>query len=217
MAAPNSKTALMACSPHWTSPYQVGSHHIARALVRGGWRVGFLSFPISPWHLLADPARTRLAERFAIYRCGGIADCGNMVWAYVPGALVAPYGAFPLSSRWVHRQWHRTTVPGLLPMLARHGLTDVDLLYIDNPYFGFLLPAIRHRRSLYRAVDNYSRFTYYAPAAAEQEAAIVRATDAVAYPAPGMRERLAAMGAHDLAYLPNGVDYQKISAGPRGR
>jgi hypothetical protein len=58
---------LMACANYWTSPFQVGSHHLARGLARAGWTVGFVSDPISPFHWVSSP-RQELSKRYDLYR-----------------------------------------------------------------------------------------------------------------------------------------------------
>jgi hypothetical protein len=67
------KKILMVCNNYWTSPFQVGSHHLARAFVKRGWEVAFISEPVSPFHGLRG-LHPELRERFAYYRAGGVRD-----------------------------------------------------------------------------------------------------------------------------------------------
>src|SRR4051794_32053655 len=97
---PVPRSILMACSQYWTSPFQVGSHHLARTYAEMGWRVGFISNPISPFHLLAPSPE--LKARYSIYRSGGISDIGGAVWSYVPAALATPAKRPLLRSHWLH-------------------------------------------------------------------------------------------------------------------
>ncbi|MGE3807237.1 MAG: glycosyl transferase, partial [Gemmataceae bacterium] len=64
------KRILMACSNYWNSPFQVGSHHLARGFARAGWQVAFLSDPQSPWHLCGGLSRD-LWRRLGSYARGG--------------------------------------------------------------------------------------------------------------------------------------------------
>ena len=84
------KRLLMASANYWRSPFQVGSHHLARGFVRAGWEVAFVSDPISPWHLFGGQLKD-LRERYELYRGNGVTDCDGHLWAYVPGALLTPH------------------------------------------------------------------------------------------------------------------------------
>ena len=98
----------MACANYWTTPFQVGSHHLARGFVDAGWTVGFVSDPISPLHLLGH-ARKELASRFRLYRQGGFWDLGKKLWAYVPAALATPRNEPLLRSHALERGWAHLT------------------------------------------------------------------------------------------------------------
>jgi hypothetical protein len=102
----------MACANYWTTPFQVGSHHLARGFVDAGWTVGFVSDPISPLHLLG-PARKELASRFRLHRQGGVWDLGKKLWAYVPAALATPRNEPLLRSHALERGWAHLTWPSV--------------------------------------------------------------------------------------------------------
>src|SRR5579864_3792432 len=106
------KRALMACSNDWESPFQVGSHHLARGLVRAGYDVAFISDPISPWHLCRGWTAD-LRRRLAIYRAGGRRALDGHVWAYVPAAFLTPHNKPLLRSQAVLRSWQRWTWPNV--------------------------------------------------------------------------------------------------------
>lgn len=138
---------LMASANYWRSPFQVGSHHLARGFARAGWEVGFVSDPISPWHLLGGQVRD-VRERFDLYRHGGAHDCDGLVWTYVPGALLTPHNKPLLNSRWVGEQWPKMTRPRLMEVLRQRGFDDVDLLYCDSvAHVGWLDGIVGARRS----------------------------------------------------------------------
>ncbi|HET9870926.1 MAG TPA: hypothetical protein VFR02_10590, partial [bacterium] len=118
MKAPRGKI-LMACCNHWTSPFQVGSHQLAREFVRLGYEVAFVSDPVSPFHLAAFGDLTR--ERFRIHRSGGMRDLGGGLWAYVPLTLVPPQRGPLLGSDWAYHSWYRFTLPSVVEKARRAG------------------------------------------------------------------------------------------------
>lgn len=123
------KKALMICSNYWTSPFHVGSHHIAHSLVKMGWDVGFLSAPIVPLHLFG---RTDLRQRFELYRWGGGSFLDGHLWAYVPGAILGPSKLPLLRSRWIFNNWRHLTIPDVVKKVQGRGFGSVNLLYLDS-------------------------------------------------------------------------------------
>src|SRR5438105_4783206 len=125
------KRVLMACPNYWRSPFQVGSHHLAREFVRAGWEVAYVSDPVTPWHLAGGWTR-ELEERLGLWWAGGEVEHGGRLWAYVPAALVAGHNKPLVRGEAVHRHWHRWTVPNVVAQVRQHGFGAVDLLYIDS-------------------------------------------------------------------------------------
>ncbi len=62
--------AIFFTSNYYTSPFQVGDHHLARAFAADGWRVAFISAPITPFHLFSSKQEL-LKERLHNYRQKG--------------------------------------------------------------------------------------------------------------------------------------------------
>lgn len=200
----------MACSNHWRSPLQVGSHHIARALVGLGWQVAFVSDPISPFHVAAGLSQ-ELRRRFAIYRRGGIWDLDGRLWAYVPGALVTPNNKPLLASEWVHRRWPALIWPDVVAAAAKQGFEQVDLLYIDSVAQAFWLSAVRYRRSVLRVADRNAGFRKFGPAMQKLELEVAGAVDLVVYAARALEPHVAAMRPKAAFYLPNGVNFEHFA------
>ncbi len=78
--------AIFFTSNYYTS-FQVGDHHLVRAFAADGWRVAFISAPITPFHLFSSKQEL-LKERLHNYRQKGqIFTLGEgEIHAYVPGA-----------------------------------------------------------------------------------------------------------------------------------
>ena len=199
------RSALIASLDYWTSPFQLGGHHVARGLADLGWTVGYVSWPISPLHLLGGN-REALRRRFAIYRAGGVEDADGRIWAYVPGVVAAPHGSPLLRSAWLHRNWPRLTLPPIDRQLRRQGLNRVDLLYLDVPIHQRFLSTVQSSKSVFRIADRLSGFKHLAPAMVELESEVATSVDLVVYTAATLAPHVAAMAPRRMLHLPNGVD-----------
>ena len=197
----------MACANYWTTPLQVGSHHIARAFRRKGWEVAFLSDPISPLHLLKPSPG--LKSRFALYKQGGMEE--ENVWSYVPGALLSPYNHSLLKSSWLHKHWHYLTIPSLLSKVKRKGFDKPDLLYFDSPLQAFWLNKLCPKYAIYRLADYNSAFAQTSPAKKMEEEKLLAAVDCVIYTAKGLEPYIESLHPKRMEFVPNGVDFVHFS------
>jgi len=189
----------MACANHWTSPFQVGSHHLAREFVKLGYEIAFISDPISPFHVLGSES---LRERFALYKTGGVRE--GQVWSYVPGTLMPPHNKPLLRSNWVLRHWHQLTCPNVVRKVMAEGFGEVDILYFDTAIQSFWLKEIRARKTVFRMADNNAGFGKSTPALLELEKELIKRVDLVACTAKTLMEKTAPFTPR-TAHLPNGV------------
>ena len=206
--------ALFASPYAWTSAFQLGGHHLARALVGLGWDVAYVSNPISPLHM----ARLRsqdVRDRWALYRRGGVTDVGGHVWAYVPGALLTPSLGPMLGSQALLRSWHRLSVPNVVSKVRAHGFGQVDILFIDSVVQGFWLDLIRHRASVLRVGDRMSAFRGFSRAMVKRQRELVADVDLVAYTSPGLESEIREMSPDRSLLLPNGVDVEHFTSADR--
>lgn len=202
---------LMATSNYWTSPFQVGSHHLARGFARAGWRVGFVADPISTLQIIAR--RTpELKDRLAIHARGGIGDLNGMLWAYVPVAIATPRGSPFLKSRWLHDNWQRLTIPNLTRVVREHGFGEVDVLYFDTAVQRFWLDRIPHRRSVLRVADRTAGFAGFTAEMQRLEAELAASVDLVVYSAERLAPYVTSLGARRTLHLPNGVEFDRYAA-----
>ena len=198
------KKILMGCANYWTTPLQVGSHHIARGFAKKGWDVGFISDPISPLHLLRYSQAVK--NRYTIYKKNGIKDQG--IWSYVPGAFLSPYNKGLLKSKWLHKNWYRCTFPSVVSKLKKHSFDNVDLLYIDSPYQAFLLDTVKCKKSIYRLADYNKAFLQTAYAKNQIEERLINNVDTVIYSAKELKVYLSTLFPRSIQFIPNGVDLQ---------
>jgi glycosyltransferase involved in cell wall biosynthesis len=206
----------MATVNHWHSPFQVGSHHLAKGFARAGWDVAFVSEPISPWHVLGADAR-ELKERYRLYRSGGTIYCDGRLWAYVPGALFTTHNKPFLDRSLIAETWSRLSWPNLIDVLKRQGFGEVDVLYCDSVVHQGWLKHIGSSRSVYRIADALSGFGKTTPAVLALERALASSVDLVVYAARSLEASVKALKPKSMAYLPNGVNYADFNRGPYKR
>jgi glycosyltransferase involved in cell wall biosynthesis len=197
----------------WPSPLRLGGRHLAKALVEAGWDVAHVSDPISPFHLLRGYSKLR--DRAAVYRNGGVSDLDGHVWAAVPGALATPYDAPLLRSRWLGRNWSRLSFPNIVKLVKAHGFGDVDLIYFDSVIQPFWLSEVNHRRSVFRVGDMLSAFQGVTGTMRGMERELASSVDLVAYSAKTLEPHVIRLGARDTLHLPNGVDVRHFIDGDR--
>jgi glycosyltransferase involved in cell wall biosynthesis len=198
------KTAIW-CSPHaFHTSARVGAHHLTRRLAERGWRVLFLSNPISPLHF----AKFRNAE---MHR--RLAQCTRGISVEPSGIFTAlPLTVLPFArrigagSRWMLQQWPQYTVPNLKRTLQRAGFDRPDLLVLDGPVPAPLVKLLRPKRSVLRILDRLSGFASTTPEllALTEEAA--REVDLVTYSARDLAEEVGALNPKRAVHIGNGVD-----------
>lgn len=198
--------AIFFTSNYYTSPFQVGDHHLARAFAADGWRVAFISAPLTPFHLFTNK-QEMLKERLGSYRQGGqIFPIGEgEIHAYVPGALLVPKKVPLLDSRFFHQQWHRLFSPSLKNWLANHGFNSPDLLYFSSSQFAPFLKELPHGQSVFRIMDQEAGYRHYSQQDQEQRSALAKDVDLVVYTAHSLAGLVKGLGPKHALYLPNGV------------
>jgi glycosyltransferase involved in cell wall biosynthesis len=201
------RTAIFTCTHEWNSPIQIGDHHLARGLAKRGWKVAFISTPISPLHVFSNGP---LKRRFDNYKSEGAQD-GN-VWHYVPGSLVVPHHKVSvLNFPWLYHNWHRLTFPSLTQILSKNGYKNVDLLCIRDPKYHFLLDVVKYKRSVYRLADRDDGFDHYNSSFEKIEKKVCTTVDTVLYTAHVLRDYGKSRGARELRYFPHGVDWHRFA------
>lgn len=201
------RKALVVGVHAWDSPFQVGSHAIARGLAERGWQVGYVSAPITPFHWL-NPQRSGFQERLAVHRKGGMIDPQTGVWHYVPFSLVAPDHRAVLNARWVFAHWQRLSIPNVIRVAAAQGFSQVDLLLMNSHFQPFWLDVVVYRRAVYRLADLTAGFAGCGLSAQAVETQIARRVDLVVAAAHGLAQPAWNMGARDVLVMPNGIRNQ---------
>ena len=208
-----SKKVLMAVANYYTSPFQVGSHHYARAFEKLGYEVLFISNPISPIHKIFANS-SELKERERIYKKGG--ESAGGIFYYVPRSLFTPQNKLFLSSNLVLNNWQNFTYPNLLNFIKERGFGEVDILWFDSPLFSFLLDAIIYKKSILRIADYSKGFNAVSDTQFNAEINIANKVDTVIYTAKNLKEKYDQIkDKSKMKYVPNGIDLDFFKAADR--
>ena len=199
------KKVLMAVANYYTSPFQVGSHHYARAFEKLGYEVLFISNPISPLHeLFGDPYT--FSERKEIYRKKG-EEIGSISY-YVPYTLLPPHNKLFLKSKFVMENWYKLTIPNILTYIKEKNFCTVDILWFDSALFYFLLDSIKYKKSILRLADYLGGFDDIPQIQMKKEMEIADKVDKIIYTARNLVEKYKLVNRRwKIQYVPNGVDY----------
>lgn len=198
------KKVLIAAANYYTSPFQVGSHHYARAFEKLGYEVLFISNPISPIHKLFVN-NEQLAERERIHNLGGEKNGG--ISYYVPKTLFTPQNKLLLSSKFVLNHWYKFSYPNILQYIEDQGFGSVDILWFDSPMFAFLLDKIEYKKSILRLADYSKGFGSVSDNHYNAEIEIANRVDTVIYSAKNLKEKYTNIkDKSKMHYVSNGVD-----------
>jgi glycosyltransferase involved in cell wall biosynthesis len=205
------KKVLFAAANYWKSSFQVGSHQLARAFCEAGWKVAYLSDPISPFHFFKG-LNLDLKNRFDNYQTTGSFEYDTRLWYYVPGALIVPGNQPVFRHEWLYRNWFRLSVPNLIKTIRNHGFGEVDLLYLgDSLCQSFWINEIKYGKSILRISDYNAGFKKYNSIVHKIEFESAQKVDAVCYTAQGLESHIKSMNPREMFYLPNGVNFTHFS------
>jgi len=194
----------MAVTNYYTSPFQVGSHHYARAFEKLGYEVLFISNPISPIHKIFAN-NEQLSERERIHNLNGEKN-GNICY-YIPKALFTPQNKPFLSSKFVLDHWYKFSYPNILQYIEDKGFGSVDILWFDSPMFSFLLDKLEYKNSILRLADYSKGFSSVSENQYNTEIEIANRVDTVIYSAKNLKEKYTEIkDKSKMHYISNGVD-----------
>jgi len=203
------KKVLIAAIHHWHSPFQVGTHAIAKMFLKNGWEVAYISAPVTPFHFLRE-VDSDVKQRLQNHRAGGEYNFDGKLWHYVPFSLIAPDNKPIFSSKFFLTKWFHFSAPNLVKKIQTKKFSSPDLLFIDSYYQSFWLDEIRAERSAYRVADWNSGFKGFSLAAERTENRIIREVDRVFIAAESMRRAINEKHPKALDHLPNGVDLSRF-------
>jgi len=202
----NKRKVLMACMNYWSSPFQVGSNHLARHFAHDGWEIAWISDPVTPLHLLGGRIQD-LNDRYTIYSQNGEYDLEGSLWNYVPGGLISPQNKPILRTSFVHENWHRLTFPNVVETVARKGFGVIDLLFLQSSSQDFWFDKIKFQKSVLRIADKNSGLSRYSKKMASIEQELAQKVDLVIYTAKTLEEYVNKLNPKNSLFLQNGVDF----------
>jgi teichuronic acid biosynthesis glycosyltransferase TuaH len=128
-----------------SSPFRIGSHHLARELSRLGHRVAHVSNPISLAHvaMLRDPevrSRARMAFPLRLSTFDG-------------AQFAVPWSVFPLTPDPLRHPITLGSTRLLMRRLQHAGFDGVDLLLVDQPLLEYLIRPLHAAKVVYRPTD----------------------------------------------------------------
>ena len=198
--------AVIAATNYWASPIRVGTHQFARSFLELGWEVGYVSDPVSPFHL-AGLRRADTRERFRAYLQGPRRVNGLV--SFVPGTLISPRGPALPGLDPLARRWDRLTVPSIRRMLERNAMASPEILWIDSVIFKSLF-LLKPARSVLRIADRASGFPRARPMFARWEEELAKSVDLVVYSAMSLEDHVASLAPAAMLHVPNGVDLDRF-------
>jgi glycosyltransferase involved in cell wall biosynthesis len=197
----------MACIHPYSSTFQVGSQHLARQFINHNYDVGYISAPISPFHMLKK-FDAELIKRLKIYLQGGDYRFGRRLWHYVPFSLFTPVKKPILQSKYVLWHWKNVSFPNLKKKLVRIGYDDVDIFYFDNLLAYPVMADINCKKSIVRIMDNHLGFPGYPDVSKDMSQKIRESVDIVVYSAKTLEAYANTFAGKTTAvHLPNGIDF----------
>lgn len=201
------KTVLVAACNHYTSPYQVGSQQIARTFRKLGWKVIYISEPVSLLHLLSMSSERKLIiERFKIALSKGKLSSEGISYG-LPFAFLSPKNFPFLRNKIVFRNWYKILFSNYIKRVKEKTDNYVDVLYIDSVIQGFWMNEIGYDKLVFRVADNNRAYGHDYSAYREQEEEIAKKADLTLYTSENLSDYTTLINAENPFYFPNGVEY----------
>lgn len=193
---------------HWHSYLHIGSHQYAKQFAENGFRVAYISEPISPLHYTLAKERGILREKFYSWRKGGEWVEEGKIWTYVPFTLLPAQNRALLRSRFIINHSHRLMVPSINSMLRKNDFDEADIVFLDDA-FDYLLDMVDHKKSILRIHDDISflhgkGFENFL----EKEKEVIQKVDLVIAVSRPLEKMAREMGAKKVLFLPNGADFK---------
>jgi glycosyltransferase involved in cell wall biosynthesis len=207
------KKIIIAASNYWTSAFQVGSHHYARQFAKNGWKVLFISDPISPFHFFIRD-KEQVYERYKIYK-GLIDSKDSNIKIYVPFALFTPNERPLFNSKFVANKWQYFTFPNIMKFLRSTGFDTTDLLWFDSLIQSFFIDNVKYKKSILRISDRLDAFKKINANLTGLEKKLKEKVDLIFYSAKNLKDYIIDFEKKSY-HIPNGVDFEHFYSGKKG-
>jgi glycosyltransferase involved in cell wall biosynthesis len=94
---------------------------------------------------------------------------------------------------------------------------DIDLLYIDNLSYHFLLDKFSYRKSIFRIMDFHEEFPGWKGKTQKQAMTIAKKSDLTVYSAQSLKNYTDSLKPRKSAFVPNGVDNELFTKTDRAQ
>lgn len=205
MRAKTSKRLLYIGQHAWSSPIKVGSHAIVSQLLENGWRVAYISAPISPLHFIKH-RQPIFKERLRVMKAGGCKDFAEKLWHYVPFSLITPGNMVFNNMPWIFNYWQTLSLPNVLKKIIEQGFGDVDVIFMDSIYQPFWLDAINYKKCIVRFSDFNEGFKGFSLGARESQNKNIQAADLILTASNTLAVEISKKFSKKVITIPGGVD-----------
>lgn len=180
--------------------FVVGSHHLAKSMVKMGHEVVHLSPPITPAHLLLLKNKF---ERRRFMRWLSSGEMVNGVLDIIPSSLL-PWGVARFISKLPHRIFSRFVSLSVKSLIKKLNIQP-EIVFIDEPRLAGLIDFFKDSKIIYRPTDLYAEIRCDKSIILAECMLICRSDKFIATSEP-VSGHLKGLGAKEVLVLENGVD-----------
>ncbi|WP_419799558.1 MAG: glycosyltransferase [Terasakiella sp.] len=213
-----SKTVVFFTWEFWSGPIHISAHALAKTFVEDGWKVAFVTVPLSPLHSLLSSSLTT-NRRKELGRDKGEWFMEDRLWAYVPNEWLPPQNQPSNKVLGFFYKFLRKLLPqsspNLVELLKENGFDEPTLSILDCAYFLPVLSKIYPQKVIQRITDLTDAFPNMASQYGRWECLGAQQADLVTYSSQGLKEYAQALGARKITFIPHGVDLDLFSK-PQG-
>ncbi|WP_417821159.1 glycosyltransferase [Terasakiella sp.] len=208
------KTVVFFTWEFWSGPIHISAHALAKSFVEDGWKVAFVTVPLSPLHSLLSSSQTT-QKRKSLGQGRGEWFMDDRLWAYVPNEWLPPQNQPSSKMLGTFYQVLRKILPQssayLTELLKENGFDDPTLAILDCAYFLPVLSKIHPQKIIQRITDLTDAFPNMVSQYGRLEYLGAQQADLVTYSSHQLKEYVQALGARKTTFIPHGVDLELFS------
>lgn len=196
--------ALFETAP-WDHHLRLPGHHLARWLLGRGHKVAYLSAPVSPWHFLSKQSRELAKKRWNADGPVGRWHSPNF-FTYIPRTWLPIHRQWPFDSNATWNGSEYFSRPRAGEVMRSSGFDRVDVLVVQNYQMPHIVRHLQPRLFVVRLEDDIAEFPRMPRIIARRYGEIIADADLVTITARALEPLAKRKRAHELYYLPNGVN-----------
>lgn len=197
------KKIIMAENQEFFSDVKIGAHHYAELFAQNGYEVLWLSPAFSFAHGMKKNSYLSKRKELSEIKRHKLKD---NIYGFAPKTLI-PFANKPIiNSKFVGRNYLKTTFPNLKESLKRIGFGEVDILWISNVKMSYLNEYVKADKVVHRLADEKKGFKGFYKSLEIMEEELLKDSDIVFATAKNLVDK-AKEFRDQVIYLPNGVNY----------